>query len=49
MRVFERTLVDGNGKAVRVRVEFDDAGSSLERAILRLANKARATETGKAR
>lgn len=44
----ERTFQDGNGKRFRAVVEIDEAGSALERALLRLANKARCANTGKA-
>lgn len=43
----ERTFQDGNGKRFRAVVEIDEAGSAIERAILRLANKARCVRTGK--
>jgi hypothetical protein len=43
----ERVYTDGNGKRFRAVVEIDESGSALERAILRLANKARCASTGK--
>jgi hypothetical protein len=43
----ERVCVDGNGKRFRVVVEIDDGGAALEKAILRLANKARRSKAGK--
>lgn len=44
----ERLLTDGNGKNVRVVVTIDEYGDALERAIARLANKARDSKTGTA-
>lgn len=43
----EREYANGNGRRVRVVVEIDDDGAALEKAILRLANKARGSKTGK--
>jgi hypothetical protein len=43
----EREYADGFGRRFRVSVIIDEQGVALERAILRLANKARASETGK--
>lgn len=43
---FERAYVDGYGRSFRVVVEIDEYGSALERAILRLANKARDSKRG---
>ena len=41
MRI-ERMMVDGNGVQMRVVVILDESGPKIERAIARLANKARA-------
>ncbi len=40
MRI-ERLFTDGNGHSFRAVVDIDESGPSLERAVLRLANKAR--------
>jgi hypothetical protein len=42
VRSFEREFTDGNGVVIRVRVDLDE-GVLMEREILRLANKARAS------
>jgi hypothetical protein len=44
VRSFEREFTDGNGVVIRVRVDLDE-GVLMEREILRLANKARASRT----
>jgi hypothetical protein len=43
----EREYVDGTGRRFRAVVEIDETGSALERALLRLANKARCSDTGR--
>ncbi len=42
----ERTLTDRTGKRVHVTINIDEGGAALERAILRLAYKARTSKTG---
>lgn len=46
MRI-ERTYTDGNGQSFRAVIEIDDAGPALERALLRLSNKARRSGAGR--
>jgi hypothetical protein len=43
----EREYVDGNGKRFRAVIEIDDSGAALERALLRLANKARCSNANR--
>lgn len=44
----ERVLTDGTGQQFTVRVEIDEGGDRFDRAIIRLATKARGQKSGKA-
>jgi hypothetical protein len=44
----ERVMTDHTGKSFTVRIEIDEGGDRLDRAIVRLANKARGMKSGKA-